>query len=394
MAAAPSSNSVPCAACKLGRKICTDGCLFAPYFPQNNQHSLRNFNNLHMVFGAGNVYRLLQCLNPEQRQDTMNSLIYEAEARFLNPVYGCLGIICVLKHRLNQLYHELFLAQGENIGPYVMFPPKTKSVILEPKMLGPQQIAAVVAASEQQELLSFGALLSAVSGNSSVGSLGCENVGLSSQEELVNPKESVIVERIHRLKRGPPPVGSSDVNCESSSLLYGPHNPISCSGEAMQKSTGLFGPHSPSSSCVCAPDFGTSLCDGNDKDDPSSRKSKKKKKNRKKSLMKKYSAVLISNNVGLQSVDEDEEEEPICLNKLLACRSSLPSHCHNSLGPLEPRNHLLRDKMESTCDGGSVEYLLSVDEDEEEEPICLNKLSACRSLLPSRCHNSLGLNEF
>ncbi|KAF8377498.1 hypothetical protein HHK36_030879 [Tetracentron sinense] len=153
--AASSSNLGPCAACRRGRKKCTDECLFAPYFPPNNQQSLENFDNLHKVFSAGNVSRLLKCINPEQRQDTVNSLIYEAETRVLNPVYGCLGLISVLKHRLNQLYHELYLAQGENIGPYVILPRETQSVIREPQRLGPQQIAAVVAASEQQELLRF-----------------------------------------------------------------------------------------------------------------------------------------------------------------------------------------------------------------------------------------------
>lgn len=47
----------PCAACKLLRRRCTQECLFAPYFPADEP---QKFANVHKVFGASNVNKLLQ----------------------------------------------------------------------------------------------------------------------------------------------------------------------------------------------------------------------------------------------------------------------------------------------------------------------------------------------
>uniref|UniRef100_A0A0D3FL92 LOB domain-containing protein n=1 Tax=Oryza barthii TaxID=65489 RepID=A0A0D3FL92_9ORYZ len=61
-----SSSSSPCAACKLLRRKCTQGCVFAPYFPPDQP---AKFANVHKVFGASNVTKLLNDLQPEQRED-------------------------------------------------------------------------------------------------------------------------------------------------------------------------------------------------------------------------------------------------------------------------------------------------------------------------------------
>jgi hypothetical protein len=49
--------ATPCSACKLLRRRCAAGCVFAPYFPPAEPHK---FANVHKVFGAGNVSKLLQ----------------------------------------------------------------------------------------------------------------------------------------------------------------------------------------------------------------------------------------------------------------------------------------------------------------------------------------------
>lgn len=51
------SAASPCAACKLLRRRCAAGCVFAPYFPPGEPHK---FANVHKVFGASNVSKLLQ----------------------------------------------------------------------------------------------------------------------------------------------------------------------------------------------------------------------------------------------------------------------------------------------------------------------------------------------
>ncbi|XP_040999531.1 LOB domain-containing protein 36-like isoform X1 [Juglans microcarpa x Juglans regia] len=115
-----SSSNSPCAACKFLRRKCTQECVFAPYFPPDQP---QKFANVHKVFGASNVAKLLNELNAAQREDAVNSLAYEAEARLRDPVYGCVGFISILQHRLKQVQTDLFNAKKElasYIGPQAM----------------------------------------------------------------------------------------------------------------------------------------------------------------------------------------------------------------------------------------------------------------------------------
>ncbi|ESW28825.1 hypothetical protein PHAVU_002G021200 [Phaseolus vulgaris] len=112
-----SSSNSPCAACKCLRRKCTQECVFAPYFPPDNP---QRFAYVHKVFGASNVAKLLNELSASQRDDAVKSLAYEAEARLRDPVYGCVGLISVLQHKLRQIQMELNNAKKElatYIGP-------------------------------------------------------------------------------------------------------------------------------------------------------------------------------------------------------------------------------------------------------------------------------------
>ncbi|KAM7251793.1 hypothetical protein ACFE04_023676 [Oxalis oulophora] len=114
-----SSNS-PCAACKCLRRKCTQECVFAPYFPPDQP---KKFEVVHKVFGASNVTKLLNELNTAQREDAVNSLAYEAEARLRDPIFGCVGHISVLQNRLKQAQSDLISAKKElagYIGPQAM----------------------------------------------------------------------------------------------------------------------------------------------------------------------------------------------------------------------------------------------------------------------------------
>ncbi|CAN4126693.1 unnamed protein product [Withania somnifera] len=104
-----SSNS-PCAACKFLRRKCHPECVFAPYFPPDQP---QKFANVHKVFGASNVTKLLNELQPHQREDAVNSLAYEADMRLRDPVYGCVGVISLLQHQLRQLQMDLSCAKSE-----------------------------------------------------------------------------------------------------------------------------------------------------------------------------------------------------------------------------------------------------------------------------------------
>lgn len=105
-----SSSNSPCAACKFLRRKCQPECVFAPYFPPDQP---QKFANVHKVFGASNVTKLLNELQPHQREDAVNSLAYEADMRLRDPVYGCVGVISLLQHQLRQLQLDLSCAKSE-----------------------------------------------------------------------------------------------------------------------------------------------------------------------------------------------------------------------------------------------------------------------------------------
>ncbi|KAL7161731.1 hypothetical protein ACSBR2_042243 [Camellia fascicularis] len=111
MASSSSYNS-PCAACKFLRRKCMPGCIFSPYFPPEEP---QKFANVHKIFGASNVTKLLNELPPHQREDAVNSLAYEAEARVRDPVYGCVGAISFLQRQVERLQKELDDANADLI---------------------------------------------------------------------------------------------------------------------------------------------------------------------------------------------------------------------------------------------------------------------------------------
>ncbi|XP_052191515.1 LOB domain-containing protein 25-like [Diospyros lotus] len=104
MASSSSYSNPPCAACKFLRRKCLPGCIFAPYFPPEEP---QKFANVHKIFGASNVSKLLNDILPHQREDAVNSLAYEADARLKDPVYGCVGAISVLQRQVLRLQKEL-----------------------------------------------------------------------------------------------------------------------------------------------------------------------------------------------------------------------------------------------------------------------------------------------
>ncbi|XP_014507655.1 LOB domain-containing protein 4 isoform X2 [Vigna radiata var. radiata] len=102
----------PCAACKLLRRRCAQDCVFAPYFPADEPHK---FANVHRVFGASNVNKMLQELPEHQRGDAVSSMVYEANARVRDPVYGCVGAISSLQQQIDVLQTQLAVAQAEAV---------------------------------------------------------------------------------------------------------------------------------------------------------------------------------------------------------------------------------------------------------------------------------------
>lgn len=55
----------------------------------------------------------MQELPVHQRADAVGSLVYEANARVRDPVYGCVGAISYLQNQVSQLQMQLAVAQAE-----------------------------------------------------------------------------------------------------------------------------------------------------------------------------------------------------------------------------------------------------------------------------------------
>ncbi|PWA95617.1 LOB domain-containing protein [Artemisia annua] len=102
--ASSTPYNYPCAACKFLRRKCIPGCVFAPYFPPEDP---QKFMNVHKIFGASNVTKLMNDVLPHQREDVVSSLAYEAEARIRDPVHGCVGIISYLQRQVDRLQKDL-----------------------------------------------------------------------------------------------------------------------------------------------------------------------------------------------------------------------------------------------------------------------------------------------
>ncbi|KAL2899263.1 LOB domain-containing protein 12 [Bienertia sinuspersici] len=116
------SGSTPCASCKLLRRRCAKDCMFAPYFPPDDP---QRFALVHKVFGASNVGKMLQELPVHQRADAVSSLVYEANARIRDPVYGCVGAISFLQNQVTQLQMQLAMAQAEIMSIQMQQDPTT-----------------------------------------------------------------------------------------------------------------------------------------------------------------------------------------------------------------------------------------------------------------------------
>ncbi|XP_019198395.1 PREDICTED: LOB domain-containing protein 1-like [Ipomoea nil] len=103
----------PCAACKILRRRCVERCVLAPYFPPTEP---LKFTIAHRVFGASNIIKTLQELPEDRRADTVSSMVYKANARIRDPVYGCAGAVCQLEKQINAMRAELAKAEAEMLN--------------------------------------------------------------------------------------------------------------------------------------------------------------------------------------------------------------------------------------------------------------------------------------
>ena len=88
---APASGS-QCDACNFLRRRYIQGCVFTLYF----RHK-QGFAAIHKIFSAKNASKLLASLPVSNRSAAAFTLSYEAQARFQDPMYGCVSKILALQ---------------------------------------------------------------------------------------------------------------------------------------------------------------------------------------------------------------------------------------------------------------------------------------------------------
>ncbi|XP_055831389.1 LOB domain-containing protein 15-like [Solanum dulcamara] len=134
----PKLNTIiPCAACKLLRRKCAEECPFSPYF---SPHEPQKFAAVHKVFGASNVSKLLMEVPESQRADAANSLVYEANVRLRDPIYGCMGAISTLNQQVQSLQAELNATRAEILR--YKYREATNSLIIASKGIGGAVVVA------------------------------------------------------------------------------------------------------------------------------------------------------------------------------------------------------------------------------------------------------------
>lgn len=102
-----------CGACKfLGAADCGTECVLAPYFSTENQ---KMFEQLDKIFGADFIYKILSepGLLRSQGEDTVRSLIYAAEARIRDPIFGIIGMYLEHGKELETIEEKIKSAKNE-----------------------------------------------------------------------------------------------------------------------------------------------------------------------------------------------------------------------------------------------------------------------------------------
>ncbi|XVF26965.1 hypothetical protein REPUB_Repub14bG0065800 [Reevesia pubescens] len=112
-----NSTTQACAACKYRRRKCTPDCILAPYFPHDRH---RQFQNAHKLFGVSNIAKIIETLNPSEKEIAMRTIVFESAARANNPVGGCYRIIQELQRQieysqaeLDQVFHQLAICRAQ-----------------------------------------------------------------------------------------------------------------------------------------------------------------------------------------------------------------------------------------------------------------------------------------
>ncbi|EOA18755.1 hypothetical protein CARUB_v10007352mg [Capsella rubella] len=100
--------SKPCGVCKILKITCEPTCVCKPHFPSGSTR----IQDVHQIFGAVNVHKILNSLGAAEREIAANSLCYAAEARRRDPIHGVHGMILHYQSILNDLEKDIIAAMN------------------------------------------------------------------------------------------------------------------------------------------------------------------------------------------------------------------------------------------------------------------------------------------
>ncbi|KAI8535210.1 hypothetical protein RHMOL_Rhmol10G0156000 [Rhododendron molle] len=109
------------------------------------------FAKVHELLGASNVAKILVDVPENQRDNAVNSLVYEVEARLRDPIYGCLDAIALLQWKVVELQQDLAvtrsrLARCAAVAGGSMT--SSLSVLSDEELVSVESIGAVVGTGE------------------------------------------------------------------------------------------------------------------------------------------------------------------------------------------------------------------------------------------------------
>ncbi|KAK1267949.1 LOB domain-containing protein 6 [Acorus gramineus] len=136
-----SSHTTRCAACRFLCRRCTADCVFLPYFPADRQDE--RYLMVHRVFGTSNAAKILQQIDVSLRHHAAETLVFQAEARLRDPVYGSVSLIARLNETQNQIQHEI-----SSIMSVISY---YQSLLSSPNPMPPSQMMTVPMEYDQEQ---------------------------------------------------------------------------------------------------------------------------------------------------------------------------------------------------------------------------------------------------
>ncbi|CAD6225176.1 unnamed protein product [Miscanthus lutarioriparius] len=180
-----TQNSGACAACKYQRRKCKPDCPLAPYFPGDQQS---RFIQAQRLFGVSNMLKTLKRVGPKYGPDAMRTIIYQSEARAVDPVGGCVGIIQELRRQIRDSEMELQFV-GQQIAICHQQAAATNAGLSDPAAMilpaASSPVVGLVASGQQDDMVAVDAIYAATQ-QPSIPAGDLRNDPSSRQQQLYN----------------------------------------------------------------------------------------------------------------------------------------------------------------------------------------------------------------